>query len=189
MKLNFSPRHFALGLALGLLFFAAAGQAQTPVIDGQATVTLSWTAPTMYEDGTALNPSDIGGYVMFYGTASRTDGSGNFRPGCASGPQGTRTDTGCYPNVIDLSDGSLTSIPILIDVDQTTTFHFAAVAFVGAGNLGNDEVSVYSNEAIKTVTLVIDSVRPGPPTSTTVEMTVTCTTNLPNVTCSFIVQP
>lgn len=180
---------------LSIAYYREAYAQETPIIDGQATVTLSWTPPTEYEPlpgetvGAPLDPADITGYVIYYGTESRTDVAGDFRPGCSDSPQGTRTDGSCYPNVIDLSDGSLTTVPILITVDQTTTFVFAAAAFVGAGEIANDEVSRYSNEAFKTVTLVIDSVRPGPPTSLTVDMTITCSTNLPNVTCSFTVSP
>lgn len=176
----------ALGFAAGWLFYEEAfGQE----ITGEGTVTLSWTPPTEYENGDPIQPGDITGYVIYYGTESRELVDGNFRQGCADGPQVTRTDATCYPNVIDLSDGSLTSLPVTITVSETTTFHFAAVAFVGTGSLDGREVSRYSNEALKTVELVIDTTQPGPPTITTIDFVISCSTDLPNVTCEFSVTP
>ena len=187
------PRRLLLTLAAMLFvagfIFADLAQAQDVIIDGEATVTLTWEPPTEYENGDPLPPEDIAGYVIYYGTESRTDIAGDFRPGCADGPQGTRTDGSCYPNVVDLSDGSLTTVPISITVDQTTTFVFAAAAFVGAGSVQADEVSRYSNEAFKTVTLEIVTTAPGAPVIQSIDMTFTCETNLPNVSCTFTVEP
>lgn len=174
---------------VGLILFAGTHAfAQTPIIDGQATVTLTWEAPTQYEDGSALAATDITGYVIYYDTFSRFTSPGNLRPGCTDTPQGTRTDAGCYSNVIDLTDGSNTSEVVVLTVDQDTTFYFAATAHV-LGGTESGSWSKYSNEAEKTVVLVIDTVPPAAPVITQVDMVISCTTNLPNVTCSFIVQP
>ncbi len=174
----------ALGCFLVAAFFGwSLAQAQeTPIIDGEATVTLSWTAPTQYENGEPLPAIDLTGYVIYYDTEPR-ETSGVFRQGCFDGPQDTRTDASCYGNVIDLTDGSATSRAVVLTVDQTTTFYFAAVAHVA-----NGEWSRYSNEATKTVTLVIDWPQPGPPTGVDVTFDIICTTNLPTVTCEFVVQ-
>lgn len=186
-------RHLFLGLflaigVLGTCYYQEAYAQDTPIINGQATVTLTWTPPTEYEDGTTLAASDITGYVIYYDTFSRFTAPGELRPGCTDQPQGTRTDASCYSNVIDLTDGSSSSEVVVLTVDQDTTFYFAATAHVLGGTV-QDTWSKYSNEAEKTVTLQVDTSPPAAPVITQIDMVVTCTTNLPNVTCSFTVQP
>ena len=38
---------------------------------GFYSVTLSWNPPTQYTDGSPAAPTDIGGYILYYGTASQ----------------------------------------------------------------------------------------------------------------------
>lgn len=42
-----------------------------PVSVFAGTASLSWTAPTQYEDGTPLPTSEIQSYKIYYGTASK----------------------------------------------------------------------------------------------------------------------
>jgi hypothetical protein len=85
--------------------------------------------------------------------------------------------------VIDLTDGSAQSQVVTLTVDQDTTFYFAATAFAA-----NGEWSRYSNEALKSVVLVITDLVPNPPIIQSIDMVISCTTDLPTVTCEFIVQ-
>ena len=159
--------------------------AQDPglIINGEATATLTWTPPTEYEDGRALPPSDIAGYVIYWSEQSRFEADGvTLRPTCSEYPVGTRTDATCYQNVLDLTDGTATTELIILTLDQDVTLHFAAAAHVT-----NGDWSAYSNEASKSFTLVLES-PPAAPVIQSIDMTIMCTTNLPNVTCSFDVQ-
>ena len=66
-----------LVIALGLSMAGCSGgdgnSVDTPDTPGSSpvpqSVTVSWTAPTLNTDGTAL--TDLSGYIVFYGTASR----------------------------------------------------------------------------------------------------------------------
>lgn len=170
-------------LALFLALLPAFAWGQTIV--GQATATVSWDAPTVYEDGSVLAASDLSGYVVFYDTDSRflTPG-GSLRPGCSDRPVADRTDTSCYGTAIDLPDGTATGELVTISISETTTFYFAVVSHVS-----NGQWSKYSDEVSETLVLVIDELVPGPPTGVTVTFQVTCTTDDPTVTCEFVVQP
>lgn len=173
---------FAAGLAIFLAAFAwSTVKAQAVIVDGQGTATLSWDAPTEYEDGTALAATDITGYVVYWSDQSRFTTAPALRPGCSDGPITVRTDASCYANVIDLTDGQATSEAINFSIDQTVTLYFAVVAHVSSG-----EWSLYSNEAEQEYVLVVDFPQPGAPTQLELDIQVTCTTNLPTVSCTFI---
>lgn len=173
---------FAAGLVILLAAFAwSTVKAQAVIIDGQGTATLSWVAPTEYEDGNPIAVTDLTGYVIYWSDQSRFTTGGTLRPGCSELPVGTRTDSSCYANVIDIADGQATSEAITFSLNQTTTLYFAAVAHVSSG-----EWSLYSNEAMQEFVLVVDFPQPGPPTQLDLEISVTCTTDQPNVSCTFI---
>lgn len=176
-------KRFALLLALLPVFALAQTAPPGVIINGEATATLQWTAPTQYEDGTALDPADIAGYVIFWSEGGRflADGT-TLRGGCTEQPEGSRNDAGCYPNVIDLSDGSSTGEQLTLSLDQDVTIFFAAVTHDTAGLW-----SRYSNEAAKAFTLSVTQTEPNPPVIQSVDMAITCTTNLPSVTCTFTV--
>jgi hypothetical protein len=67
-----------------------------------ASATLSWTAPTLNEDGTSL--TDLAGYKLYYGTSSRD-----------------------YTNSITIDNPSITTY--LVDNLTPDTYYFAATAF------------------------------------------------------------
>lgn len=168
-----------------LLFCLLAGPAfaQGVIVNGQGTATLTWTPPTQYADATDIQPGELQGYVIFWNDASRFESDGvTLRPGCAAGPVGSRNDMSCYPSVLDITSGSSTTEVLTFDLSTDVTLSFAIVA-----HTSNLLWSDYSNESQKTFTLVIDAA-PGPPTLETVDITMTCTTNTPGVSCEFIVQ-
>jgi len=173
---------FVLALLLPAMAFA---QTDPPglIINGQATATLTWTAPTLYEDGTAMAPADIEGYVIFWSEGGRylADGT-TLRAGCTEYPEGSRNDATCYPNVIDLSDGTQTGEVLALTLDQDVTLFFAGVT-----HASNGAWSAYSNEAAKMFVLEVTTTNPNPPVIQSIDIAITCTTNLPSVTCTFIV--
>jgi len=67
------------------------------------SVTLSWDPPTQYTDGSPLDPADIGGYILYYGTASQN-----------------------YTVSVDVGDVTTKTIAGLLD---TTTYYFVATAY------------------------------------------------------------
>lgn len=171
-----------LGFMAGLIVGKAAS-AQELIISGEGTATLTWMAPTQYIDGRAIVPADLTGYVIFWNDQSRFELDGvTFRPGCAAGPVGSRNDTVCYPNVVDISDGTATTELLTFTVSTDVTLSFVIIAHTVNG-LWSD----YSNELDKVFTLIIDS-PPGAPILESVELLIICTTNLPDVTCDFVVQ-
>ena len=84
------------------------------------SVSLSWTAPTMNEDGTTLTELELAGYKIYYGKSS-----------------------GNYTNTIQIDNASVTMY--LVENLSPDTYYFAATAFNMAG-----EESQYSSEAVKT---------------------------------------
>lgn len=153
------------------------------IINGEATATLTWIAPTEYENGSPLAQSDIDGYVIFWSDGGRflADGT-TLRSGCTDKPEGSRNDSSCYPNVIDLSDGTSTGESLTLTLDQDVTLFFAAVTHDIGGAW-----SRYSNEASKAFALQIVQTEPNPPIMQSVDIDIICTTNLPTVTCTFSV--
>jgi hypothetical protein len=71
-----------------------------------ASTTLSWTAPTMNEDGTTL--SDLAGYKVYYGKSSRS-----------------------YTNTIRIDNPSVTTY--VVENLSPDTYYFAATAFNSSG--------------------------------------------------------
>lgn len=72
------------------------------VQNADGSITLSWTAPTLNEDGTAL--SDLDGYKIYYGTSS-----------------------GSYPNEIRIDNPSVTTH--VVENLTPDTYYFVATAF------------------------------------------------------------
>lgn len=73
---------------------------------GTFSTTLSWTAPTLNEDGSAL--TDLAGFKIYYGNSS-----------------------GDYPNEIRIDNPSITTF--VVDDLSLGTYYFAATAFNMAG--------------------------------------------------------
>lgn len=175
-----------------LLLASASAFAQVPpglIINGTGTATISWTIPTEYTDGSPLPASDINGYVIFYHDQSRFEADGTtVRPVCSGTPQSSRADIDCYSNAIDLSDGSQVSQALTIQLSEDTTIYFTMTSWVRTGNVFGDW-SAYSAEVTKSFVLeVTDGRAPLPPTIESIDMTITCTTNIAMVTCTFDVQ-
>ena len=157
--------------------------AQTPIISGEGTVTLSWLAPTEYIDGSALPAADIAGYEIFYGELSRLEpGGAAFRPGCGAAPTGPG-DVTCYAATVPVVGGA-TSEPVTIQLTEDTTVFFTLTATATNGFWSN-----YSNETDAQFVLdITDNRVPGAPVIIDMTFTITCTTDTPNVTCEFTVQ-
>lgn len=107
-----------VALIIGMLLGVEA-KAQEPEPTGQITV--SWTPPTLNEDGSAY--TNFGGFKIYYGNQS-----------------------GIYNNVIDLPDTTNTLSQHIITGLVYGTYYIAGTAY----NSNNIE-SRYSNEVIKTV--------------------------------------
>lgn len=164
-------RRLPLLLCLLLPLFAAPSQAQGLIINGEATATLTWTNPTENTDGSTL--TDLAGIVLYWDSQS---GVGR----CSNAPA-VKLDP-CYANALDLNSNTVTSSAITLNLNADTTIYFA-----GAAYNTNDLLSDYSSETEKIFTLVVNA-PPNPPTIQSVDLTITCTTNLPGVSCTFDVQ-
>jgi hypothetical protein len=71
------------------------------------SVTLNWTAPTTRADGTAISLSEIGGYILYYGTSPTTTSSNAITISDSSATQYTLTlPAGTYYFVICAVDAS-----------------------------------------------------------------------------------
>lgn len=70
---------------------------------GFYAVTMSWNPPTQYTDGSPADPTDIGGYILYYGTASQH-----------------------YTVSVDVGNVTTKTIAGLLD---TTTYYFVATAY------------------------------------------------------------
>lgn len=152
-----------------------------PIINGQATATLSWVRPTEREDNSPLLASDIAGYVLYWGTSSGVGNCG-LRPGTLLDP--------CYGNALQLPDGALETTPLTLSLSGDTTVYFAMIAYTTLED-GSPGLSQYSNEVPRVFTVEIQlppEPLPGAPEQLDVTMQVTCTTDQVNVTCSFTVN-
>ncbi len=177
-------------LLILLLVISGTAFAQAPpglIINGQGTATLTWTAPTEYEDGAPLALSDISGYVIFWADHSRFEADGSFHIGCSERQTAPRTNTDCYHNAIDLIDGTAVTEAFTLTLDQDVTIYFAMLTWIRTGGPG--DLSVYSLEVTKQFVLSIDNIGPpAEPVIQTIDMMITCTTNMATVTCTFDVQ-
>jgi len=162
---------FAVTIVAAILNTAAAQE-----VSGTGTATLSWTPPTMRENGDLLGAGELAGYVIWYGTESR-DGR------CASEYPDGPEDTSCYPAFVEVGNGGVMSRVLEFPVDGPVTMHFTIAAVDSGGRL-----SRYSNEATKTIEVVIDEVPPNAPVELEVELELTCSASEAGVTCQFIVQ-
>ena len=86
-----------------------------------ATAGITWTAPTQREDGTLLEPGELSGYRVYYGT-----------------------DAGVYPNSKTISNPGVTSY--MIENLSSGTWFFVITAFNALGG-----ESDFSNIASKTI--------------------------------------
>jgi len=167
-------------LCLALLAPFANAAAAGPIINGQGTAILTWTAPTLNEDGTPFLASDTAGFVIFWGPQSRFDSAGVLRTGCTDRPL-SRASQGCYASVLDLTDGTARTSTLTIPLTAGATLSFALTAVSKTTGW-----SRYSNEVSKVFTLTTTSTAPPvAPVVQSVTMTFTCTTNVATVTCTI----
>lgn len=152
-----------------------------PIINGQADVTLTWTPPTQNEDGTPLGPNELAGYVVYWDAQSRL--------GRCSEQPAMRLDP-CYANALDLADGSISGHQFTIPLSGDTDVYFAGAAY----KLDEDGVAVlsrYSNEVLKQFRVTIEEPQdppPAAPNTLTIDIQITCTTDTPEIACSFTVN-
>lgn len=148
------------------------------IINGEATATLTWRAPTENEDGTTLDPADIAGFVLYWGITSDNCGD---RPA-------TLLDA-CYGNALDLLDGALVTTSLTLSLSGDTTVYFVGIAYTRDAD-GAPVLSAYSNEIQRVFVVSITEPTPAPsaPVLIDIVMTVTCTTNKASVTCEFSVE-
>jgi len=118
-------------LLAALLFFAPAF-AQDPPLPVEITAVLTWEIPTENVDGTPL--TDLAGFVIHWGTASRT-----------------------YTSQVDIADPASDEYTWIIETTVPTTIYFAMTAYDD-----DDNVSAFSNEVFKEFTSS-DTVPPGAP--------------------------
>lgn len=166
--------------------FSLDAYAQEPIINGEATLTITWTPPTQNEDSTALALSEIAGYVIYWDVET---GVGR----CDPYPR-RRLDP-CYSQALDLANGSLSSQTMTLNLTGDTDVFFAMAAYklVDSDDDGNDELfmSAYSGELVKQFRVDITeppTSPPGAPIIQSIDIQVTCTTDTPGVTCTFEVN-
>jgi hypothetical protein len=117
---------------------------------GFSAVTLSWNPPTQYTDGRPAGPSDIGGYILYYGTASRQ-----------------------YTVDVDVGNATTTTIAGLL---ETTPYYFVATAYDKMGTesgFSAPEVVVQLPASGDTTPPTVSITAPGNNTSVTKKSTVT----------------
>jgi hypothetical protein len=176
-------RYFAVLTAVAAALLVpiwAHGQPTGLIINGQGTATLTWTLPTTDELGNALPASSIANVGVFYGVSRFSSGT-TLRAGCTDRPT-SLSSTLCYAGTAPMLPGSATSTPLTLQLDSSQTVYFAAAVLATGGG-----ISRYSNEAAKIFTLQT-SAPPATPILVDVQVSIVCTTNLPEVTCSFAIQ-
>lgn len=154
------------------------------IVDGKATATLNWTPPTTRADGSALDPQEIAGFMLYWSDGGRflADGA-TYRTGCGPKAIPTMFSTSCYSSALDLADGSTTTHTQTLTLEQDTTLFFTMATY------DTDAAwSDYSNEISKNFTVEIEGNDPGAPVLETVDFTISCTTNKSSVNCTFTVQ-
>lgn len=140
-------------IACLFLFFAS-----SIVFAEDVSVDLNWTAPTTYEDGSALPSTEIQGYRIYYSIDSAiTDKSGSyFDVG----------STQTYSGTISLTTGI-----------HTVYFRAATLAT-------NGQESTLSNEVSKTYEVQLVPKIPSPPSSLEfASVVVTCVSTNPSMSC------
>jgi hypothetical protein len=168
----------SLLLFLGVACLVATVSAQeTITVDGTASLTINFTAPTQYENGDALQPGDIVDYAVYWDTDGRS--------GCAeTAPADDTGDSTCYDNSLVVGSGAISSVPLQISLTETTVLYFAVAA-----KHENGTWSEYSQEAAKQLELTItDNRQLMPPTQLLINMSILCNTNVAGVSCSFNVS-
>lgn len=165
------------------LFWAVPAGAQPTglIINGQGTATLTWQRPTTNIDGAPLAAADITGYGVFFGPQSRFSSGTTLRAGCAATPI-SLTSTTCYAGATQIAGGTTATAPITLQLSTSQTVYFALAAQKTGGG-----ISPYSNEASKIFELAVDA-PPNAPVLQNVAVSITCTTNDPQITCTFTVQ-
>src|SRR5690606_15817590 len=125
-------RRNMLAFAAGFLVAVWAGLATAQpdpgnlIIEGQGTAALSWEAPTEREDGSPL--TNLAGFVIFWGDESRVGR-------CASDYPTAKDDASCYPASFDVMNPGATGESLVLELSETTTIYFAAIAYDSAGKL------------------------------------------------------
>lgn len=153
------------------------------IVNGEATANLSWTIPTTRADGSALDPAEIAGFMVYWSDGGRylADGT-TYRDGCGPKAQPTMFSTSCYSNVLDLASGATTTHALSLMLDQDTTLCFTMATY------DTDAAwSDFSNEVAKNFTVEIQINDPGAPVLQAVDFQITCTTNKSSVNCTFTV--
>jgi len=177
---------FRKALLVAAIAFAGVVQAQIPegvIVNGQGSATISWTPSTTWEGGAAMAAADRSGVVIFFGPASRFSSGTTLRSGCAARPA-SLTETSCYPSRFVVANGATVTTPVSVPLTQEAVISFAAVTTATNGSWSN-----FSNEGAKRFRLTVTDTRlPGAPVLTTINITVSCTTNLPAYTCQFTVS-
>lgn len=169
-------------LLLALLSAPIGAFAQGVVINGQGTATLSWTRPTTNTDGSPLAQADITAYGVFFGPQSRFSSGTTLRSGCTATPPAL-TSTTCYAGAVQIAGGATQGAPVtLTGITSNTRIYFAVAAQRTGG-----QISAYSNEAFKDFVVTVNA-PPSAPVLQDVNVTVTCTTNDPQITCSITVE-
>jgi hypothetical protein len=133
------------------------------------SVTLSWNPPTQYTDGSPLDPTDIGGYILYYGTGSQQ-----------------------YTVSVDVGDVTTKTIAGLLD---TMTYHFVATAYDTMGTesgFSSPELVVRQPNAGDTTPPTVRITAPVNNTSvlknSTVTLSATASDNIGVTTVAFFVN-
>lgn len=194
-KIRIQMFGWVIGFIFGMALIAASLNAfadEPPtgvIVDGQGAVTLTWTHPGTYTDDSALDPADIAGYAIHWGS-SRFDENGDLRQDCAAKPESTPLETTCYGNTIDLSGGAASSGSFTLPLAGDGTVYFAVILYLETrpwADPVSDDWTNYSPEAAKIFTLSTETRVPSDIVEINVNVTVTCTTSEPSVSCDFTV--
>jgi hypothetical protein len=136
---------------------------------GFYAVTLSWNPPTQYADGSPADPTDIGGYILYYGTGSQK-----------------------YTAYVDVGNVTTKTISGLLD---TTTYYFVATAYDIMGTesgFSAPEVVVRPPASGDTTPPTVSITAPGNNTSVTkksmVTISATASDNVGVTTVAFFVN-
>lgn len=162
-----------------LVSLSALAQPNDLIINGVGTAQLSWTLPTSNTDGSPLPAADIANVGVFYGQSRFSSGT-TLRNGCAAAPT-SLSSTLCYAGARTIG-GTQVGTQIELELSQAQTVAFAVAVLDVRG-----KISAYSNEATKTFRLVLES-PPNAPVLNSVNVSMTCSTNYPEVTCSLTVE-
>jgi hypothetical protein len=152
-----------------------------PIINGQASATLTWTRPTERIDDEPIGDA-LAGFVLHWGRESML----------GLCPTVNIKLPGCYENDLDVPNGTTVAQELTFSLDDDATMYFAIRAYTNDTDTDGNPIqqfSDYSGEVSRAYQLVITEPTtepPLPPSGINLTVTITCAVVDSEATCEFV---